>query len=255
MSEVEVKQKKKKPCRTCRDKYDARFINEPCPECGKTYGAPKPETLIENKEFIQKAKNLTIPEQYIGKIWDKQVVLNDKSEDASNRHFARLLSQMEKIHHLFENGLLPNKSAIIIAPPKSSKAVWAYSCMQLATAKGFSVAPILDTIEVKRLLLLAGERPTAKLYGTVNYDEYMTSDVVFITVTKTEYAYDAWKVILEVLDRRSRRGLPTFILSRYDMKTMSKYDYNKQFDNVVDYNGNENPMKYPVIIQYTGNFN
>ncbi|GAA0101701.1 hypothetical protein UT300012_24160 [Paraclostridium bifermentans] len=250
-----VVNKKKKACRTCGGKFDARYIETPCPSCGNTYGAPKPETLIENKEFVQKAKDLTIPEQYIGRIWDKQVLLKDKEDDATNRHFNRFVTQLERIHSIFENGLLPAKSAIIVAPPKCSKAVWAYSCMQLAVGKGFSVAPILDTIELKRLLVLAGEKPTTKLYGGINYDEYMTSDVVFVTVTKTEYAYDAWKVILEILDRRSRRGLPTFILSRYDVKTMSRYDYNKQFDHVVDFNGNENPLKYPVIIQYTGSFN
>ena len=48
-------------------------------------------------------------------------------------------------------------------------------------------------------------------------------------------------------------GLPTFILSRYDIKSMSKWDYNNQFQHIIDFNGHENSLKYPVIIQYTGN--
>lgn len=240
-------------CYVCRGQYDVRFLETPCPSCGSTYGMPEPEKLIENTEFVSKAKGLAVPEGYLGRLWSRGVLEKDKGDDSTNRYFQHFVGQLDKIHGMFESGLLPGKSALVVAPPRYSKAIWAYSCMQLALNKGFSVAPILDTIELKRLMVLAGERPTAKLYNKINYDDYMTSDVVFVTVTKTEYALDAWKIVLEILDRRSRMGLPTFILSRYDIKSMSKWDYNNQFQHVVDFNGHENSLKYPVIVQYTGN--
>ena len=76
------------------------------------------------------------------------------------------------------------------------------------------------------------------------------ADVCFITVTKTEYRYDSYSTILEIIDRRARKGLATFIISRFDLKQLARRDYNKQFLAIRDYNGRDNDLKYPAIIQY-----
>lgn len=243
----------KKRCFTCGGNFDERFIKTPCPECGTQYGNVNLEVKKKDSKFIAKTKSLDIPEQYIGVKWCKDILIKEKNSEASNRGFQAFCSQLEKVSQYFDNGLIPPKSAVVIAPPGYSKVTWAYSCMQLAVEHGFKVAPILDTIELKRLAVLASEKPHYRLYNKIDYDEYITSDICFVTVTKTDYALDGWRIILEILDRRSRQGLPTIILSRFDLETISKRDYNGHFKNFVDYNGNQNGLKYPAIIGYTSN--
>ena len=63
--------------------------------------------------------------------------------------------------------------------------VFAYSCMQHAVSNGFSVGPILDTVELKRVLTLAGDNPQYKLNGTLNYEDYVMADVLFVIVPET----------------------------------------------------------------------
>lgn len=245
---------KKQRCFTCGGEYHPDYLDNPCPECGRIYGKISLEEKKDDKEFITKAKNLDIPGEYIGVKWSKEILLKNKSEEASNRNFIRFVDQLDKVQTLFDVGRIPAKSAMIIAPSGYSKVTWAYSCMQLALEHGFSVAPILDTIELKRLLILASENPKYKLYKTVDYDDYILSDICFVTVTKTDFCLDAWRVILEIIDRRSRKGLPTFIISRFDIETISKRDYEGHFKSFVDYNGNQNSLKYPAIIKYDVGF-
>ena len=76
------------------------------------------------------------------------------------------------------------------------------------------------------------------------------ADVCFITVTKTEYRYDSYSTILEIIDRRSRKGLSTFVISRFDLKQLARRDYDKHFLAIRDYNGHDNDLKFPVIVQY-----
>jgi hypothetical protein len=234
-------------CFTCGGKG---FPDKKCPECGmeansKSFNLDrKPE---EAQRLFVEAKNVLIPQNYMGISWDKDILLQTHPEDANSPSFIHMTKQLEKIHEIFATGILPNKSAIIISPPQTSKVTWAYSCMQNAIMHKFKVAPMFDSQEVKRLITLAAERPLQKVLN-MTYEEYIESDVVFVTITKTTYREEAYQVIEELLDKRSRRGLPTFFISRYSLETMSKRDWNNSFDYIKDYNNTENSLKYPVII-------
>ncbi len=52
------------------------------------------------------------------------------------------------------------------------------------------VAPLLDNLEVKRLLVLAAEAPAEIVLG-IPYEEYVNADVVFITITKKQHIVTA----------------------------------------------------------------
>ena len=89
-----------------------------------------------------------------------------------------------------------------------------------------------------------------KLYGWIDYDKYITSDVLFLSVTKTDYFSDSLTIILEILSRRSRMGLPTYILSKFTLKEISQNCIDKDYMQLVDSSSAySNDLKYPVIIQ------
>lgn len=220
-----------------------------CPECGKSL-KPLLDDVLPKNEDIQISADSNIPRSYMGIDWLQEMLLRDYTELDKDLNFKRFVESLGKINNIFRTGMVPAKSFLIIAPPRFSKMIFAYSCMQYALAYGFSVAPILDTLEVKRLIALSAENPRYKLYDRISYDSYINSDVLFLTVTKTDYCIDSYSTILEILDKRTRLGKFTGIISRFDMKTMSRRDYNHHFDKILDYSGNNNDLKYPAIISY-----
>lgn len=226
------------------------FRDRDCAECGrKAHSLNLAQNKAVARKLVAEAGELKIPAQYTGITWNYEQLVDTHTALEENPMFLRWAKQLEKIQAYFEQGVLPPRSALIIAPPQMSKATFAYSCMQFAIAHGLKVAPMLDSMEVKRLLVLAAERPTVRVCG-MDYEDYINSDVVFVTITKTTYREEAYAVIQEMLDKRSRRGLPTFFISRYDMKTLAKRDWEDTFTEIQDFRGTENPFKYPAIINF-----
>lgn len=229
------------------------FPDKECPSCHR---APTSTTLNldhssseQIAEFVEKIDAFGIPSQYRGVIWDAEVLRKSFKGKEQNMLFQKYVNQLDKVNACFVSGVLSPKSAIIIAPAGYSKMTFAYSCMQRALDAGFSVAPFLDTIELKRVLFLAGEMPNYKIFGKVSYDDYIMSDVCFVTVTKMKQHEWAYETIQELLDRRSRKGLSTFIISRFDLSELSKRDYSNQFD-VLSTAISEDTYKYPAIIRF-----
>lgn len=245
------------------------MVDKICPECGHAQ-AGSDSKLSQMSSFSQVKANTetTLVEEgsaeivqpaYKGIFWNRRILENDNTEklpekfDIAGRYndrlFVRFLDQLTKIDGIFKEGGIPNKSVYIIAPPGYSKTVFAYSCMQHALANGYSVAPLIDTIELKRLLVLASEKLDYKLYGRFSYDDYMSSDVVFVTVTHTYYRYDAYSVLDELINRRARLGLATFVLSRYSLKTLYKWDKLRSLDSLKN-SSSKDGRKYPSVVAY-----
>ena len=245
------------------------MVDKVCPECGHA-PAGSDSKLSQMSSFSQVKANTetTLVEEgsaeivqpaYKGIFWNRRILENDNTEklpekfDIAGRYndrlFVRFLDQLTKIDGIFKEGGIPNKSVYIIAPPGYSKTVFAYSCMQHALANGYSVAPLIDTIELKRLLVLASEKLDYKLYGRFSYDDYMSSDVVFVTVTHTSYRYDAYSVLDELINRRARLGLATFVLSRYSLKTLYKWDKLGSLDSLKN-SSSKDGRKYPSVVAY-----
>ena len=227
------------------------FPDKVCPECGK-----EPARAVETTPVYLGNGTIDIPPQYRGVYWNsehlemdfrKKVPEKFGMSGATDYGFVQYVRQLDKIHGIFQEGKIPQKSAIIIAPAGYSKMTFAYSCMQMASNAGFSVAPMLDTLELKRLLILAADNVKYKLFDKLSYDDYIMSDVVFVTVSKTYARYDAFTIIQELLDKRGRRGLASFIISRWDLK-----DLTKDMDTLIAYGSGKSSdrAKYPVRIFY-----
>ena len=146
-----------------------------CPECGHAPAGsssklPKMDSFSQVKvntetTLVEEESAEIIQSAYKGVFWNRRILENDNTEklpekfDIAGRYndrlFVRFLDQLTKLDDIFKGGGVPNKSVYVIAPPGYSKTVFAYSCMQYALANGYSVAPLIDTIELKRLLVLA----------------------------------------------------------------------------------------------------
>lgn len=240
-------QEKIKFCTACGN---LGFPDRACPVCKRE---PTRKSMNfefqDNSEFVEKIDAFGVPPMYRGILWNAEVLLNSKPDLAKNPAFLRFVKTLERVNSVFDRGVLTSQSAIIIAPAGFSKMTFAYSCIQRALDKGFTVAPLLDTVELKRLIFLASENPKYKLYNKIDYDSYVTSDVCFITVAKTQQHAWAYEVIQEILDLRARKGLGTFIISRFDLSEISKSDYSNSFD-ALAVQGAHDDFKYPAIIRY-----
>lgn len=226
------------------------FMNKVCPECGHPMIKRSIDfSKVDTDDFRDKLETLRVPDQYKGVTWDGEILKHFKTCDQNNSGFDKYIKQLDKIHSIFAAGKVPLKSAIIISPAGYSKRIFAYSCMQRALLSGWSVAPVLDTIELKRLLVLSADKPSYRLYSCIDYDEYVMSDVCFVEVTKLpQHAYAA-PTVQEVLDRRGRLGKSTFILSNFTLDEMSKFDSFGSFSAIKN-QGIVDNYKYPAIIPF-----
>lgn len=238
----------KKWCFTCGN---AGFADRVCPSCGRKPSSASFnfEEREDTQEFAEKIDAFGVPGNYRGICWSKEALMKYKTDLQSDYNFVRFAEQLEKIHSVFARGMISPKSAIIIAPADFSKMTFAYSCMQHALDHNLSVAPLLDTLELKRLLVLAAENPNYKMFKKISYDEYIMCDVCFITVTKLKQREYAYETIQEVIDRRTRKGLGTFIISRYDLSEISRRDYGSSFEAITS-STSQDTYKYPAVVMY-----
>lgn len=220
-----------------------------CPSCGKDSDKLNIEEP-KKKDFIVKSRFSSIPDQYIGKVWSKQTLLDNNPKRCEDFNFLGFCDSLEVFHNKFVDGEFYGKSVFFSAPSKTSKTILAYSCMQFALKIGLTVAPIIDTLELKRLLVNSAFSDSYKINRYITYDDYITRDIVFIFVTKTDYFTDAFTTILDVLSRRSRLGLPTFIMSKFSLRDISQDSIDKNYSQLLDSFVGEDPLKYPVIIEY-----
>ena len=153
---------------------------EGCPRCHKRSDTPIALDTVQNVDrFIDKCEYSLVPQQYIGIEWNRSFLESEHDELSNNKNFNRFLDSCTKFHESFKNGNPMNKSVYIFAPPRFGKEKLAFSCMQLSLNNGLTVAPYLDTLDLKRLIILGGENPSYRLYGRIDYDKYVVSDVLF----------------------------------------------------------------------------
>lgn len=226
-----------------------------CPKCGRDSDKPIDLGTIKNVDrFISKCEYNLVPQEYIGIEWKREYLEAEHENLSKNINFKAFLDRLDKFHNSFKIGNPINKSVFIFSPPRFGKERLAFSCMQLAISKGLKVAPYLDTLDLKRLIVLGGENPKYKLYGRIDYDKYITADVLFVSVTHTRYLSEAYGILVELCTKRSRLGLPTYIISEYSIEELTsntnEYIANKWKD-VSSLNINE--LKYPVVIGFRPN--
>lgn len=222
-----------------------------CPTCGKHLDIstmPVQEAEAKRNKYIKKCMYASIPNEYIGMNWDANFLIANHPDRANDLTFTEGVKSMEIFHKKFIQGEVPKQSAIFMAPNKYGKSILAYSCMQHALKHNYTVAPMIDTLDLKRLMRLSSENPNYKLFNYIEYDNYITSQVVFISVTETDQFSSSMTEIWAILAKRSRLGLPTFIISKFDYRDMCQDCVDKDYHSLEDFDALDNDLRYPVLV-------
>lgn len=229
-------------CLQCRDKG----MVGGCTVCGK---------ILEGLEFEvpavteQVKSNTDIPDFYKGNTWSKKVFLDSHKDSLAVSTLERYAELLTRIHNIFSSGKIPGKSFMIYASNGMGKLTWAYSCMQEALKHGYTVMPIIDNTQYKRLNIISSDRMTSKYLKQIPYsiDEYNNADVVFITIDPDNFQ-GSYRTIESLLSKRTRLGKPTFILSRFSTAQMSLLDYGDSFSKTLAVQPGRDRNKYLEVI-------
>lgn len=240
----------KEHCYYCND----MGTPEGCIHCGRkagevSYDDLRPSEVIKRES---KFKSVLIPEYYRKTEWSSEVFWKSKSGLKSDMALQRFIGTLQSVYDMFVLGTVPNKSGIFIAPNGFGKCTFAYSCMKQALLHGHSVLPLTDTMDIKRLFVSSTTKPDFKLYYKWNLDDYVLKDVLFITVIQSRLNYDAYLTIADIVNKRSRFDKPTFIISEFTLKEISRWDDNKNYTNLNTATESDNPLKFPLVVEYKG---
>lgn len=227
---------------------------EGCSHCGRVSGQVETEQMTPKKaiEMEKKYKTILIPEHYRKNLWSSEVFWRGREDKRTDLALSRYVSQVQKVYDVFVSGAVPAKSAFFIAPNGYGKCTFAYSCMKQALANKHTVMPLTDTLDLKRLFVSATTKPDFKLYGKWSLDDYVMADVVFLTVVQSRMNYDAYLTIADLVNKRARFDKPTFIISEFSLEEISRWDDNKNYRNLLTATDGDNPLKFPLVIEYEG---
>lgn len=241
-------------CYICRDGE----LNIDCADCSRK----KKEGSRVIKEIMQTTDydKLLIPLNYRGVDFNRDTLLSTHPDLTTNGKFLEYVKNLDKIHEIIKYGKIPAKSGIFIAPRTFAKITFAYSCLQHAELNGLKTFPILDTQELSRFLILSEEKPFSPIKGlgedfSWTYEDFLTADLVFITVSKGYYNKKSYAIIEQAMDMRSRRGKSTFILSAFSLNTLTAFDNKGKSARMIDSTLKNNPQRYPAIIQFLDHTN
>ena len=228
-------------CLTCRDVG----LLGGCPTCGKTAQFSTEEREVPDEVL----EDIAIPSFYKGNTWSKETLLQTHGDITARAKFEHYATLLTKIHSIFSSGSIPEKSFMVVASPGMGKLTWAYSCMQEALKHGHSVVPIIDNTQFKRLNIISSDRMNSKFLKTNKYtiEDYLNADVMFMTIDPDNFQ-SAYRTVSSVLNKRTRAGKPTFIISRYSLEQISLVDYTQQFPKDIQAKQQQDRNKYLVMI-------
>lgn len=224
-----------------------------CPKCGRTPEATvfagKSEESVA-KTILYMEDKLLIPEAYLGQFWNKDILLGDFKDLVEDPSFIQYVGSLAQIDNLFIRKQLPKRSMLVMSPSGFSKKTLVYSCIQIANAFGARVSPLMSTLDIAFIIRQATEvNPNFKLNG-VGYTDLYDLDLLSVYVAHTDFKYESYKVIQEILNMRNRVGRTTLVLSDFDFSVLTQWDDQKNFRNLFKYGFMDNKTLYPSVISY-----
>lgn len=251
MESVDSKPAVKIKCKYCRDKG----IKGGCPKCNKVLDKIVVTTMQDVSGIVSDDVVVAnIPTFYRGRVWDKNEIIQAHKDLDGKNQFNSFVSQLDKVHKMFMEGNIPSSSAIIIAPRKFSKQIWANSCIQFGMQTGHKMLPVMSSNLIKVAMANMFDRPNSQVLKNIGYtiDDLMTADCLFVNIDSGWQHVNAFSLIDELMCMRSNFDRPTFFLSRFDISELTKGDYKNTFKDAIDIGADVNRLRYPAIIQCSG---
>lgn len=212
-----------------------------CPKCGTDSEKPIVEQSMDIPVRIQLSD--IIPSVYKGVCWRP-------NDNENNLSIKSVEQNMKKIYSICASGKLPSFSAFISGPIKLNKELFVFSCMQELLVRNFKIVPFVSTVEMRRIIRASQYNPKYKFMSKWTYDDIITSDLLFVTVTHlTEDRHSDLTLIQEVLDTRSRMDKATIFISDYKLESLvSRFD-TKEYLLIYNTDKDRDKLKFPFIFQ------
>lgn len=220
-----------------------------CPQCKKdSLMGGHDEEIAVTAEAV---KSLLIPAQYTRVRWDPNQLCRSHPDVKNPDELARYAKLLTNLYQVFEAGLIPVRSAFIVAPRTYAKNTLAYCCMIQALKHKYSVAPLIDNMQYKRMRRLASDRPYGKALKDmpIDIEGYDNADVVFMTIDPSNYL-ESFNVVEGLVTRRARIGKPTIILSRFTVNQLAYYCNGANYKTFLNNGSQTDAFKYPSLYSY-----
>lgn len=214
-------------CFNCQD----NGIVGGCPVCEKEQVLVKYVAEIENPLVREEAFSI-IPESY-RQDWDSNILRQTYLDYENDSEFNLYIKHLDSLIDLLRKGKLPQQSALIMSSAGMGKTHFAYCCMMLAASYGYTIGPLIDTTQYRRLNNISMDPITFRNYvranpTTTSIDDVLNSDLQFLYVDPTCFK-DAHRDIMSLVLKRDRLGKPTIILSMNTVNQITVSDYEKDF--------------------------
>lgn len=164
----------------------------------------------------------TIPEQYKGVMFNPILVRSDLIGDYAN--------YLNRIYQEIYTFTFKPRNIFIYSPVKSSKTIFAYSCIEQLFRADASIFPIFDVLEIRSMIRdLDASRPI-KYLETMELQEMslFTCKVLFVKAGN-EFTGIVYDTLATLIDRRVRRNNATIILSNYNWNFYTANDTKESF--------------------------
>ena len=192
-----------------------------CPICGGSGIVPHTNELCTcvnaQKAFGEGISCLDIPKQYAGKTFNPKLLPVD-----CGPLYSKFLTDL---HNKLVAQKVRNYNCLICSPIAHGKTVMAYSVIEALYKKNIPIFPIFTTSEMRNVLssLDNGQETT---YGmSTPASNFTVAPFIFVKIPIL-LDWSTYPMILDIMDRRVRRGLSTIFLYDGDFDNLVKFDKN-----------------------------
>ena len=191
-----------------------------CPICGGL-GIKKDGTLCDcpnaQRAFGEGVSCLDIPKQYAGKEFNSKLIPRDCGDIYIN--------YLTTLHNNLITQKISTYNCLVCSPIAHSKTIMAYSVIENLYRKHIPTFPVFTTSEMRNVLnsLDNGQETT---YGTSTpASNFLVAPYIFVKIPIL-LEWSTFPIILDIMDRRVRRGLSTIFLYDGDYENLVKMDKN-----------------------------
>lgn len=194
----------------------------PCPHCSGIVSELTSSKREENTQEIDLLDKLCIPDMYRDAKFNPETFFGAQSRRTfAASTFRPVLEKLVSIEDSVKRARVLRESCYFYCgiPDAENTYAYVYYILRLAVKFGLSAVPFASLMDLHEVRFRTPE--TSRLYSNLTWYDYTTADVCFLC--STAKAGDSEFVLLaDLLQERSRRGLPTYIIGYWTRETLKK---------------------------------